>query len=169
MAVPIAIGRPRSVAAAKAATEGERKIGIILQRDPKVDVPATTQLFEIGTAANIVRHLTAADGGHHLICQGHKRFRVVSLIEGRPYHVARVEWLQEDAADAASSEVEARLSDLRQRALEILELPPQSPVELSAAIQTIGGPRKFESELAMRTSLPERNRKNLLDNPEAAK
>ncbi|MFN0298867.1 MAG: endopeptidase La [Burkholderiales bacterium] len=137
MAVPIGIGRPRSIAAAKAATENDRQVGIILQRNPQADVPTAAELFDVGTAANIVRYLTAADGARHLICQGDKRFRVVSLIEGFPYYVARVEWLRDAAAEADSSEVEARFIQLRQRAVEILELLPQTPAELSVAIQTI--------------------------------
>ena len=33
-------------------------------------------MHRIGTVANILRYVTAPDGGHHLICQGEQRFRV---------------------------------------------------------------------------------------------
>jgi ATP-dependent Lon protease len=137
MAAPIGIGRERSVAAADTATRDGRQVGIVLQRNPQADLPTREELFEVGTAANIVRYVTTPSGGQHLICQGEKRFRILSLIEGQPYYIARIEWLHETEAEAESSEVEARFIQLRQHTTEMLELLPQTPAELAGAIQSI--------------------------------
>ena len=62
MIVPIAVGRPASVAAVQQAVREERPVGVILQRDPAADDPGPDGLHRIGTVANILRYMTAPDG-----------------------------------------------------------------------------------------------------------
>src|SRR5215468_12293313 len=87
---PITIGRPKSIAAAQQAVREQRQIGILLQRDPELGDPGPDDLYRVGTVANIVRYITAADESHHIICQGVQRMRVLDFLPGTPYPVARV-------------------------------------------------------------------------------
>jgi ATP-dependent Lon protease len=48
-------------------------------------------LYSVGTAASIVRFITAPDGTHHLICQGEERFTVLDYVSREPFLVARIE------------------------------------------------------------------------------
>src|SRR4051794_5734575 len=89
--MPLAVGRPQSIAAAQEAVRGERPLGILLQVDPGVDDPGPDQLHRVGTTAHVLRYVTAQDGTHHLVCQGMRRFRVLTFVSGYPYLVARVE------------------------------------------------------------------------------
>ncbi|MYZ49711.1 endopeptidase La [Propylenella binzhouense] len=135
---PIGIGRPASVAAAQEAVRRQAQIGVLLQRDPETDEPGGDQLNRIGTIANIVRYVTTPDGGHHLVCQGEERFRVVEFVPGWPFLVARVIRLPEPTA--VSSEIEARFINLQAQALEAIELLPQAPPEMAQAIRAITAP-----------------------------
>ena len=51
--LPISIGRPRSVAAAQEAVRRELPVGLLLQRDPKLDEPSAADLYQVGTVANV--------------------------------------------------------------------------------------------------------------------
>jgi ATP-dependent Lon protease len=130
---PISVGRSKSVAAAQEAIRRESQIGILMQRDESVAEPSAIDMHRVGTAANILRYVTAPDGSHHLVCQGEQRFRVAEFLDGYPFLVARVIRLPE--GEAPGSEMEARLLHLRQQALEALQLLPQAPQELIAAVQ----------------------------------
>jgi ATP-dependent Lon protease len=130
---PISVGRAKSVAAAQEAIRRESQIGILMQRDESVAEPSAIDMHRVGTAANILRYVTAPDGSHHLVCQGEQRFRVAEFLDGYPFLVARVIRLPE--GEAPGSEMEARLMHLRQQALEALQLLPQAPHELIAAVQ----------------------------------
>src|SRR5579884_2498774 len=88
--LPIAVNRPGSTAAAQEAVRTRSRIGFLLQRDPSVEDPRPADLYRVGTAASIARFVTAADGVHHLICQGEQRFEVLELIERSPFLKARV-------------------------------------------------------------------------------
>src|SRR4029077_6382007 len=99
--------------------------------DPTTD-PAT--LHSIGTAATIVRFITAPDGTHHLIAQGEERFTVLDYVSREPFLVARIETHKETTV--LDAETEARGITLRDRALEAVQLLPQTPGELVNAIRS---------------------------------
>jgi ATP-dependent Lon protease len=133
--LPISIRSERSIAAAQEAVKSQRKIGLVLQRDPEQDDPEFEGLYRVGTMASIVRYVTAADGSHHLICQGEQRFSVRDYTGRDPLLTARVELLTEPAQ--VNPEIEARAIRLRGLAIEALQLLPQAPAELVTALQNI--------------------------------
>jgi ATP-dependent Lon protease len=131
--LPITIGRPPSIAAAQQAMRDQRPVGILMQRNREIDDPSPIDMHRMGTVANVARYITAPDGGHHLICQGDQRFQVTEFLGGWPFFVARV--LRIPEPEAQSSEIEARFLHLRQQAVEAVQLLPQAPPELLAAVQ----------------------------------
>jgi ATP-dependent Lon protease len=133
MILPVAIGRESSVAAAQAAVKGDRPIGLLLQRQPDVDSPRPEDLYPIGTVAQILRYITTPDGSHHVVSQGEGRFRVLEFLDGYPFLVARVIRFPTEVEEG--KEMEARLHQLRERALEALQLLPQTPPELVQGVQ----------------------------------
>ena len=133
--LPMTLGRQRSVIAAQTAIRLNRSVGLVLQRDPTHDDPLPVDLHRVGTEANLLRYVTSPDGAHHVICQGERRFRIVEFLDGYPFFVARVERISEH--EAQSTEIEARLLNLRNQALEVLQLLPQTPAELVNAVQSV--------------------------------
>ncbi len=135
---PVTVGRPRSLAAAQQAVRLQTPVGILLQRESEVAEPTPLDMHRVGTVANIVRYLTAPDGSTHLVCQGEQRFQITEFLDGWPFMAARVLRISEPTAK--SSEIEARFSVLKQQALESVQLLPQAPTELIAAIEAIDSP-----------------------------
>jgi len=117
--LPIAIKRERSVAAAQEAVKAGRKVGLLLQRDPEQDDPPADALHTIGTIASIVRYVTAADGTHHLICQGEQRFSVLDFVSRDPFMVARITAHPESTE--LNPEIEARAQAVRPRQIGLRE------------------------------------------------
>jgi ATP-dependent Lon protease len=133
--LPLAIGRRSSVAAAQEAVRGERMIGVMLQKDPAVEEPTADQLHQVGTAARILRYVTAPDGTHHVIAQGVRRFRVIEFLAGFPFLVARVEEI--GVSEVMTPEIEARLGLVRSRAHEAIQLLENVPPEVAATIANL--------------------------------
>ncbi|HUY03265.1 MAG TPA: endopeptidase La [Rhodocyclaceae bacterium] len=136
MILPLTIGRKQSIVAAQQAVKTERPVGILLQRDPEVEAPGPDDLRLVGTVANILRYVTMPDGTHVIVCQGSQRFRVTEYLTGYPFPVARVGLIAEP--EATGNEIEARFIQLKERALEVLQLLPQTPQELVAAVESVG-------------------------------
>ena len=144
--LPLALGRPKSIAAAQEAVRQGRQVGIVMQRDAEQDDPAAGELHRTGTIANVLRLVTAPDGSHHLIAQGEQRFRITEFVRETPFFAARVERIEEPKL--VSSDVEARFLNLQQQALEALELLPQAPPELAAALQAVETPSALADMVA---------------------
>jgi ATP-dependent Lon protease len=134
--LPVTLGRQRSIAAAQAAIRLNRPIGLVLQRDPATEDPIAVDLHRMGTEANILRYVTSPDGQHHVISQGERRFRILDFLDGYPFLVARIARVAEVAG--SSKDIEARMLNLRNQAIEVLQLLPQTPVELVNAVQSVG-------------------------------
>src|ERR1700727_1310706 len=138
LVLPITLGRPKSIAAAQQAVREQRQVGILLQRTPDVDDPTPIDMHRMGTIANIVRYITAPDGTHHLVCQGEQRFQIGEYLSGWPFLVARVVQIPEPGL--RTPEIEARFVDLKAKTIEAIQLLPQVPGDLLAAVQSIEAP-----------------------------
>jgi ATP-dependent protease La len=161
LVLPVVIGRGASIAAAQEAARSEKPLGILLQRDPSIEIPAPGDMHRVGTVANILRYITAPDGSHHVVCQGVQRFRVLEFLEGKPYLTARVELIAEP--EETSTEIEARAHQLRQLAEEALRLLPQAPGELIAALQNVPSATLLADMVASFMDLETEERQSLLE------
>ena len=135
MVLPLAIGRPSSIAAAQEAVRSERMVGILLQTDPAAEDPSPEQLHRVGTCAQVLRYVTATDGTHHVICRGVRRFRALEFLSGFPFQVARVEEI--GVNEVMTTEIEVRVALLKERAREAIQLLPNIPGEVAAAIDNL--------------------------------
>jgi len=135
LVLPITLGRPKSIAAAQQAVRDQRQVGILLQRAAEVEDPTAIDMHRMGTLANVVRYITTPDGSHHLVCQGEQRFQIVEYLSGWPFLVARV--LRIPEPEVRSPEIEARFVNLKSQAVEAVQLLPQAPADLVAAISSI--------------------------------
>jgi ATP-dependent Lon protease len=139
---PITVGRPTSVAAAQEAVRSERKVGFLLQKDPQKNEVKPDDLYWVGTAGQIVRYITGGEGAHHMVVQGQSRFRALEFLEGWPFLVARVQYIEAPAEQEGKlpQDVEARFLQLKSQAVEAIQLLPNAPEELSIVVQGVTSP-----------------------------
>jgi ATP-dependent Lon protease len=164
--MPIAIGRPRSIAAAQQAVRDQRQVGILLQRSADVADPAPLDMHRMGVVANIVRYVTAPDGAHHLVCQGDQRFQVTEFLGGWPFLVARV--LRIPEPQTRSDAIDARFLHLKGQAVEAIQLLPQAPPELLAAVQGIESPSALADFVATYTDITPEEKQEILETIDVA-
>src|SRR6202165_1900626 len=134
MVLPLTIGRPASIAAAQEAAQSGRKVGLLLQDDANIEQPGPEHLRRVGTVAEILRYVTSEDT-HYVICRGLRRFRVEEFLSGFPHLVARIEEI--GISEVMTPEVEARMRLLKARAREAIQLLPNLPPEIAAAVDSL--------------------------------
>ena len=144
--LPLAIGRKSSIAAAQEAARRERTLGVILQTDPAVEDPTPEQLHKVGTAAQVLRYVTAPDGTHHVIAQGVRRFRVIEYLRGFPFLAARIDEI--GVTEVMTPEIEARVRLVRARAREAVQLLSNVPPEMAATIENLKSPSALADFIA---------------------
>src|ERR1700704_3705280 len=139
--VPLAVGRPASMAAVEAALSSEEKLLACVSVKPdKTDDEDTkpADLFEIGTLV-MIKRMERVDDTLHLIVQGTERIRVLNWVQETPFLRARVQILPElevknkEEVEAAKRNVQA----LIQQALAYL---PQVPPEVRMMVLSADDP-----------------------------
>src|SRR5262249_34103302 len=161
MVLPFTLGRERSIAAAQQAVRDQRQVGILMQRAADVADPSPIDMHRMGTIANIVRYVTAPDGTHHLVCQGDQRFQITEFLSGWPFFVARV--LRITEPEVRSDEIEARFLHLRNQATEAVQLLPQAPPELLAAVQGVNSPGALADLVVTFMDVPPAEKQEILE------
>ncbi len=144
--IPLTIGRKISLSAAEEASRSGRRIGLVMQRDPTIDEPTGSDLYPVGTIARIVRYFTSRDGTQHVVCQGERRFRTLDYLDGLPFLAARFDLVAEHSAE--STELEARMRILKDRAIEAISLLPQAMPELAGVVNGIESPGQLADLVA---------------------
>jgi ATP-dependent Lon protease len=147
--VPLAVGRPRSVAAVESAlATPEKLLACISARSDQVTGQDATpsDLYDVGTLV-MIKRMQRMDEGVHLIVQGTERVKVLEWTQEQPYLRARVQTFpplvvsDHDAVEAAKRNLQA----LIQQALAML---PQVPPEVRAAVMTADDPVRLAYFLA---------------------
>src|ERR1700726_1922991 len=158
--LPLTIGRPSSIAATQEAVRSARKVGLLLQDDPSIEQPSAEHLRRVGTIAEILRYVTSQDT-HYAICRGIRRFRVKEFLAGFPYIVARIEEI--GISEIMTPEIEARMRLLKARAREAIQLLPNLPAEIPAAIDSLESPSALADFLAGIIDIPVSEKQGLLE------
>ena len=161
LVLPLAVGNERALAAVHEALRLEQPIGVLLQNKADVDDPGPGDLHAVGTSAGVLRYVTTPEGVHHIICKGLRRFRVRQFLDERPFAVARVDPI--DDPQSFDAEIEGRARALKQRAIEVLQLLPQVPAELAAAVQGVDSPAQLADFIAGMIDIPVEEKQALLE------
>jgi ATP-dependent Lon protease len=156
--MPLAVGIPRSVRLIEDVDRGNRVVGLVAMKDPSVEIPSTSQVYQVGTAAIIHRVMRSDDGTLTVFIQGLERFRVVEWTAEEPYLKARIR-LTPDIVEGSVIE-EALRRSLLDVATRLAELIPQFPDEAVRFIQQLEDPRLLVYLLAsnMRIDMAESQR-----------
>ena len=103
-------------------------------------------LYQLGTAATIVRMATAPDGTVHAILQGVGRIKLLGLEQAEPWIVGRIERLGETVDRSAG--LDALIGEIREGFVRIVTLSETLPQELAAAVGNLGDPSALADFIA---------------------
>ncbi len=133
---PITVGRDKSIRAVQKAYEDNRYIGVLSQKDVKIESPSDQDLYRVGTVARILKLLKMPDGSTTAILQGRKRFRLDAMISDDPHMLGQITTLEYEQPKN-KLEFKALLSSVRDAAKHIIELSPQIPSEAVVMLKNI--------------------------------
>ena len=104
MVVPLFVGRDRSVSALEKAMNTDKKIFLSAQTKAKTDDPSDSDIFRVGTIANILQILRLPDGTVKVLVEGINRARILQFIPNTNYFQVELEILEEEGLDAPEIE-----------------------------------------------------------------
>jgi ATP-dependent Lon protease len=135
--IPITVGRDKSIRLIQDVFKGDKRIGVISQKDEKIEEPEFDDLNRVGTIATVIRMLKMPDGNTTVIIQGKKRFEIDELIQTEPYFKARIKKFNESFPLKNDKDFEAITASMRDLANKIIEISPNIPSEASFVVKNI--------------------------------
>ncbi|MDG2139674.1 MAG: endopeptidase La [Flavobacteriales bacterium] len=160
--IPITITRDRSIKLIKEAEKEDKIIGVIAQKDSKIELPEVEDLNEIGTVAQILKVLKMPDGNITAVIQGRKRFEIEEIIEEDPYYKAKIKDYIE-LKPYSDKEFDAVVESIKDMALRIIAESPNIPNEASIAIKNIKSPSFVINFVSSNMSISMINKQALLE------
>jgi len=135
--IPITAGRDKSIQLIKDANKSDKVIGVVAQKDQSVENPGLSDIYSLGTVAQILKVLKMPDGNTTLIIQGKRRFEIESIVTEEPYLKASIKAVEETFPEDGNSEFKAIIDSIKELALQIIQENPNIPSEASFAIKNI--------------------------------
>jgi len=165
--MPLAVGRPNSIAAVEAVLATEEKSFVVAaQRDGNNEQPGMDDLYTVGTRA-VIKKMARGDGVIELIVQGVERITLLKAEQTEPFLKARISPLPEP--QDSGTEVEALYRAVVELAARVLELAQvQVPVNIQQLVAQTQDPLRFTYLLGSMLSLDVAREQALLEAPTRA-
>jgi len=162
MVIPLFVGRQRSIDALDAAMKDGKQILLIAQKDAEIDEPDFTDLYEVGTLANILQLLKLPDGTVKVLVEGVERSKILRYQETESFFSAEVEKI-DDVFNLSVQE-----QDVLQRTVinsfdQYVKLNNKIPPEVLNALSGIDDPSRLADTMAAHMSLKVSDKQNILE------
>ncbi len=167
--IPITVGRDKSIRLIQDVFKGDKRIGVISQKDEEVEEPGIDDLNKVGTIATVIRMLKMPDGNTTVIIQGKKRFEIDEIIETEPYFKARIKKFTESFPVKNDKDFEALTASMKDLANRIIDISPNIPSEASFVLKNIESDSFLVNFIASNLNTDVVEKQNLLETPDLKK
>ena len=161
MVIPLFVGRDKSIKALEVATDENKQVLLLAQKDSSEDAPESEGLYETGTLANILQLLKLPDGTVKVLVEGTQRAKVAYFSKKTEYMEAEVAAFPDDVTDDRESDVLMRT--LMGQFEQYVKLNKKIPPEVIASLSSIDEVSRMADTVAAHMSLKLEDKQNLLE------
>ncbi|OFW56364.1 MAG: endopeptidase La [Candidatus Solincola sediminis] len=158
--VPLLITEEYLVKLIDDALSADRMVVAVATKE-EVDRPAPGQIYDIGTAAAIIRMLKLPDGSMQLFMQGIQRVHILEFIQEDPYLKAKLEKVKEVLEP--SVEIEGLARNVLNLFKNMVTLAPYLPNEIFIAAMNITDPNNLADFIASNINISIQEKQELLE------
>lgn len=158
---PVLIGRQRSLRAMEEAFANDSPVFTVLQRNPTIMEPKQSDLYEIGTVADLLQPMRLPDGNVRVLAEGRFRARLVEIARIEPFYLAVVEELAETYEQDAEIMALERL--VRQKFEQLVQNSRSIPPDVLMTLSTVDDPMRLSDFVASLMELKPTEKQKLLE------
>ncbi len=168
MVIPLFVGRERSVDALDAAMKDNKQILLVAQKEAEVDEPDISDLYEVGTLANILQMLKLPDGTVKVLVEGVQRSKVVQYKEIDSYISAVVTEIH-DVLTLTEQELDVLQRTVINSFEEYVKLNNKIPPEVLNSLSGIDDPSRLADTMAAHMTLKVNEKQTVLETADIEK
>ena len=161
MAVPLFVGREKSILALEEGMSTNKKVVLVTQKDPAEDDPALDDIHQIGTLATILQLLKLPDGTLKVLVEGVSRVQLVNPQEGPKF-------LQTEFNQLAINGLDEKELDSLARATKVLfeqyvNISKKIPSEVVSTVNGIDDNDRLADTIASHMTLSLTQKQDVLE------
>ncbi|MDP9140552.1 MAG: endopeptidase La, partial [Pseudomonadota bacterium] len=164
MAIPLFVGREKSIKALTAAMQDDKRILLLAQRTADTDDPRDIDMYSVGTLATILQMLKLPDGTVKVLVEGQERAQVSNLsfdgdyvtADCQPMPEAKLEMTDDKEIDALSRSILAQFE-------AYAKLNKKVPAELLPSLASMDSPGRLADTIAAHLNLKLEDKQEVLE------
>jgi ATP-dependent Lon protease len=141
--LPLTVGRDSSLKLIADLQEEEKFIGVVAQRDPRVDNPQPVDLYQIGCVAFVHKIIKLPNQSLFIFVEGLQRIALQDVIQADPYLRARVKQLQDALPGEKEADFEALVRSVTSLFQQVVQLSPTLSDDLQTVVMNIDDPSRL--------------------------
>jgi ATP-dependent Lon protease len=146
--LPLTIGRDSSLKLVGDLKEEEKFIGVITQRDPRVDNPQPVDLFQIGTVAFVHKIIKLPSQSLFIFVEGLQRIAVEEVGQVEPYMIGRTKPLTDILPKEKEADFDALVRSVTALFQQVVQLSPTLSDDLQTVVMNIDDPGRLTDFIA---------------------
>jgi ATP-dependent Lon protease len=162
MAIPLFVGREKSIKALTAAMQDDKRILLVAQRTADTDDPREKDIYSIGTLASILQLLKLPDNTVKVLVEGVQRARIVKMQGDGPYLQADIQAVADEQA-SETRELDALMRSTMALFEQYVKLNKKVPAELLPSLASIDSPGRLADTIAAHLTLKLDDKQTVLE------
>ena len=163
MIVHFDVSRERSIKAIEAAMLHDQKIFLVTQKDPEVEKPELSELYQVGTVAYIKQVVKLPHDLLRVLVEGIERAELLGLEQEEPFLKAETALFEPDGAQYTKSLKEAMFRSIQELFQRYCMESGKISKDLAAQIMNITKLEELISQIAVNVPLTYQNKQKILE------
>ncbi len=161
MVIPLFVGREKSILALEEATNGDKQVMLVAQKEASEDMPEPEQIYDYGCVATILQMLKLPDGNVKVLVEGVQRAKVIQYTETEPMYVAEVETVATASLNPSEEDGLARATLANFD--KYVKLNKKVPSEILTSLSGIDEPSRLADSIAAHMALNIQDKQQILE------
>ena len=163
MIVHFDVSRERSIKAIEAAMLHDQKIFLVTQKDPEVEKPELSELYQVGTIAYIKQVVKLPHDLLRVLVEGIERAELLSLEQEEPFLKAETAIFEQDGEHYTKSLREAMFRSIQELFQRYCMESGKISKDLTAQIMNLTELEELISQIAVNVPLTYQNKQKILE------
>ncbi|GAA4357307.1 endopeptidase La [Kangiella marina] len=160
MVIPLFVGRDKSIQALEEATNGDKQVMLVAQKEATEDMPDTDQVYDYGCVATILQMLKLPDGNVKVLVEGVQRAKVVNYVQTDPMFISEVSFVENQSGEEDQEDALARAA--LNSFDKYVKLNKKIPSEILTTLAGIENPSRLADSIAAHMSLNIEDKQEIL-------
>ncbi len=161
MIAPLFVGRKRSINALDHVIKTDKKILLVAQQDAANDDPKISDLYKVGTLANILQLLKLPDGTIKVLVEGVERVNILEFQDGPKFFMASVEKVKIPSSD--NKEMKALVRSVVNQFNRYAKLNKKIAPEVTTSLSQVKDPSRLADTITSHLALENHEKQSVLE------